>query len=473
MTSTMRMRTMTTVSMMTSIMTMKTMTTTSMMISIMTITTMTTTSIMTSIMTDNSIDDDINTNNDNNNNNINDDINNDNNNNIDDDINKDNDNNDESIEEDINNDSNNDNSIYDDINNENDNINDDINNDNDINDNNINYDINNDNDNSIDDDINKDNDNNNNNINNDNNNNDKNTDDDINNDNDNINDDFNNDNDNNINDDINNDNDNKDNNIDYDNDDINKDDDLLISDKVEILDKKKLKYDRSAFIDVDPYDILANTASSHSENSEDMYASSEDIQLPHGTVIYLSKYQPDQLKKIERDCLVKVTQQLERFTISGKKQGIDKAKQKLDELQKKVVVNSYPVEKPGMEKYLNGENHCNAMKEIQQIGYKYQAVIAPRYDDEQVGSSGRTPETYRQKGAAGPTVHSDQLLAEVKAASGVHIKVYQGDMTEHKVDVLVNAANEDLQHIGGLAYAILMKGRTLSFLEVYKVVCQS
>ena len=33
-----------------------------------------------------------------------------------------------------------------------------------------------------------------------------------------------------------------------------------------------------------------------------------------------------------------------------------------------------------------------------------------------------------------------------------------GDLTKEKTDTIVNAANSDLQHIGGLAYAIVKKG---------------
>ena len=38
------------------------------------------------------------------------------------------------------------------------------------------------------------------------------------------------------------------------------------------------------------------------------------------------------------------------------------------------------------------------------------------------------------------------------------MSVYKGDITSEKVDVIVNAANRDLQHIGGVAKAILDKG---------------
>ena len=42
--------------------------------------------------------------------------------------------------------------------------------------------------------------------------------------------------------------------------------------------------------------------------------------------------------------------------------------------------------------------------------------------------------------------------------SGQKLFVVLGDLTAYKVDVIVNAANEHLRHIGGLAKAIVDKG---------------
>ncbi|XP_006137712.2 protein mono-ADP-ribosyltransferase PARP14 [Pelodiscus sinensis] len=48
-----------------------------------------------------------------------------------------------------------------------------------------------------------------------------------------------------------------------------------------------------------------------------------------------------------------------------------------------------------------------------------------------------------------------QSYCEMTLQDGVVVAVYKGDLCSHPTDVVVNAANEDLKHIGGLAEALL------------------
>jgi len=50
------------------------------------------------------------------------------------------------------------------------------------------------------------------------------------------------------------------------------------------------------------------------------------------------------------------------------------------------------------------------------------------------------------------------LLAERKLPSNQIIQIVQGDITTEEMDAIVNAANEHLQHGGGVAWAISKKG---------------
>ena len=46
----------------------------------------------------------------------------------------------------------------------------------------------------------------------------------------------------------------------------------------------------------------------------------------------------------------------------------------------------------------------------------------------------------------------------IQLPSGVSVSVVQGDITQMAVDVIVNAANDRMDHIGGLALDIVKKG---------------
>lgn len=52
----------------------------------------------------------------------------------------------------------------------------------------------------------------------------------------------------------------------------------------------------------------------------------------------------------------------------------------------------------------------------------------------------------------------NQVLAEHVLPSNQTIQIVQGDITVEEVDAIVNAANEHLQHGGGVAWAIVKKG---------------
>lgn len=51
-----------------------------------------------------------------------------------------------------------------------------------------------------------------------------------------------------------------------------------------------------------------------------------------------------------------------------------------------------------------------------------------------------------------------QIVTETLLPMGVRVSLRQGDLTEERVDAIVNAANTHLQHGGGLAGAIVRSG---------------
>lgn len=53
---------------------------------------------------------------------------------------------------------------------------------------------------------------------------------------------------------------------------------------------------------------------------------------------------------------------------------------------------------------------------------------------------------------------NNQVVSQAKLANGIQLQLVQGDITEESVDAIVNAANEHLQHGGGVAAAIAKAG---------------
>lgn len=56
---------------------------------------------------------------------------------------------------------------------------------------------------------------------------------------------------------------------------------------------------------------------------------------------------------------------------------------------------------------------------------------------------------------------TNQLVMETELANGLQLQLVQGDITKESVEAIVNAANERLQHGGGVAAAIARAGGRL------------
>lgn len=142
-----------------------------------------------------------------------------------------------------------------------------------------------------------------------------------------------------------------------------------------------------------------------------------------------------------REKQIQITKSQNKFSVKGTRAGVAEAMRNLDEILKKIQSKKHILQKPGIGKYLKSDNGKSTIRKIERqnkcyihIGEEDPTAIAPQ-----------------------PTSFSG-VMAEHKTKSGTFIKVHEGDLTALSVDVIVNGANSDLLHGGGLAAVLVKKG---------------
>ncbi|KAL8183202.1 UNVERIFIED_CONTAM: hypothetical protein K2H54_023067 [Gekko kuhli] len=124
------------------------------------------------------------------------------------------------------------------------------------------------------------------------------------------------------------------------------------------------------------------------------------------------------------------------IVLSGSKAEVLAATAKVEQLLSLVHSLTVIIDKPGAKSFFKNREHSyiNEAKDL------FGCLIRLRKDEEDIEGS---------KEKIG-LPHS-----EIKLKDGVVITVRKGDLTHYPVDVVVNASNEELKHIGGLAEALL------------------
>uniref|UniRef100_A0A8D0HJ09 Poly [ADP-ribose] polymerase n=1 Tax=Sphenodon punctatus TaxID=8508 RepID=A0A8D0HJ09_SPHPU len=129
--------------------------------------------------------------------------------------------------------------------------------------------------------------------------------------------------------------------------------------------------------------------------------------------------------------------------LSGPRGEVLKGTTMIEEILSSLYAKDVLVDKPGARAFFKDQEHLyvNGAKE------QFNCLIRLQEDGEELEEEGEGSSMAHKK--------LGQLFYEIVLQDGVVITVYKGDLTRHQVDVVVNAANEDLQHIGGLAGALL------------------
>ncbi|KAF3695309.1 Poly [ADP-ribose] polymerase 14 [Channa argus] len=140
------------------------------------------------------------------------------------------------------------------------------------------------------------------------------------------------------------------------------------------------------------------------------------------------------------DVTVHLDSQRPRISISGARLHVQKAKSCFQELISTFCTDAFTVDKPGAKKYFMSQGSLfltSVMTELNCV-----VVLRPENQEEEEEEENCEEE-------------NGLCYCKVKTTSGVLVSVSKADICRFRVDAVVNAANEDLQHIGGLALALL------------------
>ncbi|CAG2243958.1 unnamed protein product [Mytilus edulis] len=166
--------------------------------------------------------------------------------------------------------------------------------------------------------------------------------------------------------------------------------------------------------------------------------SEEKMQLPSSELRLLQEQYQTEISTLKEQCSKdRVTLNIDNIhvLIQGNLNGVKDAKQKIDGIVRTFCRKKYTMKKAGIVKHMTSdqEKPKSTGEDSDDEDHRDQAQpISPR-------------KTYTE-------------TAMCTTPSGQTIITVVGDITELDVDVIVNAANKDLQHVGGLAKVIVDKG---------------
>ncbi|XP_078579847.1 protein mono-ADP-ribosyltransferase PARP14-like [Branchiostoma floridae x Branchiostoma japonicum] len=173
-----------------------------------------------------------------------------------------------------------------------------------------------------------------------------------------------------------------------------------------------------------------------------------------GAVRFLDKHRKDDIRDIETEQAthqVKISCQEQNgsfvLTAKGTQDGVQSAEKLLKKLLAGVVSGQVPMRRPGMSKYFMEEAGKMAIQSVEQRCKCTISIIDSH-------SKGKTPSELRLETTPQLPEIKNELKATFQYPSGKTVTVRKDDLTRHVVDVIVNAANRDLKHIGGLASSI-------------------
>ena len=180
------------------------------------------------------------------------------------------------------------------------------------------------------------------------------------------------------------------------------------------------------------------------------------IQAEYGITSFLSEVWKTKILEIKTKFAdysidVRTAPNRQGIEVSGAEAGLQKCLPQVRVLIDSIHKHSVQVDKPGMKKFFTKEKGKSILKST---GAKHGCIIiAKEHNEDEISAHQSINEDEVQDQGS-----TQEFVCSYVTKQGKKISVLKGDITKENVDVIVNAANGELKHIGGLAAAIVQAG---------------
>ncbi|XP_019646077.1 PREDICTED: poly [ADP-ribose] polymerase 14-like isoform X2 [Branchiostoma belcheri] len=183
----------------------------------------------------------------------------------------------------------------------------------------------------------------------------------------------------------------------------------------------------------------------------------QQVEVDDGKIRFIKEHQAAnlqvQLETHQVSLLFDGSEESPTMSIKGNSDGIQKADPILKSYIESVISDQMSIKKPGMSKHFREDSGRSTLQHVER---KCKCVI--NIQDAMNKTPAPDPDTFaKQFMPTSPTLVPMEK-AVVNLDDGKKLVVWGDDITKHKADVIVNAANARLEHTGGLAKAIVDAG---------------
>ena len=175
------------------------------------------------------------------------------------------------------------------------------------------------------------------------------------------------------------------------------------------------------------------------------------IAIEHGQWKYLEEYSKEwilleaEIKKSTTSYKIPTGEERgPTIVLEGETTPVKKLAQKIQQLRDSITIKRREIARPGLVEHFYTQE---GKKQLIGIGARYRAIVEVSTAEDQ---------EFEEEQIAKQETHP--LLISGTVGEGATVEVRKGDLTEFPVDVMVNAANQQLNHGGGIAGIISRKG---------------